>query len=450
MGIRKTTHRGIALLIVLSAIVVMTTLVVDFTYTTNVSYHQAVNERERIQAYYLAKSALSFMFLELKFDKVFRQIVQSQNLGQFLGENANLPLCQQFPLSTALIRAVFLLGQMPGEASAESGEAGEAAEPKSEADEVIEEQHKDVSISQEKSAEEFLQFEGDFDASCVDEGTKINLNGFFDLRTTSAVEGQASPFDQYKLFLLKFLTRPQYELLFEKAGVKASDAVDNIGDWVDQNADAGKLAGRSSGSERAVYDKQELPYTVRNGKLLTLMEAYLIDGVTDDWFGPLMEEFTVYGDGRINVCSANETVVEALIQRYVDSTPGLPPLRLEDKEEMGRLTGAIADACASGASGEQMKQQVVAALTSAIGAVSSGAPATPVPPPPATPAQQGAQGAQTQSQESGFGSYINMQPRFYSLKLTGQIKDTVVRIKAVVDVKEQDPKKWKLMYWRVY
>ncbi len=434
-------RRGVALILVLSALMVLTAMGVEFAYNTNVNYHLASGERDRLQAYYLAKSAFNFMLLELKFDRVFRQVVQQQNLGQYLGENANLPLCQQFPLSTGLIRAVFTGGGaaalMGGEEGAEGGGEEGAGETE---DEALEDMRRDASLAQESSAEEFLQFEGDFDGECIDESTKIDLNGFSGLSTTPTTEGARSPFDQYKDFLFAFLSRPQFDLLFEKADVTVTDVINNIGDWVDPNTDVNELDGRTGGAEQSIYERLEVPYPVRNGKLVTLLETYLIADVVDTWFEPMMEYFTVYGDGKVNVCTASTDVVEGLIRRYQLATPGLPPLRLEDPEEMTRLTDAIAEACASGAFGDQLKSQIVTALNTAIGAAGAETGGT----------EQTQQTGQTQQGgETGFGSYITTESRFFSLKLAGQVMDTTVRVKAVIDVKEQDPTKWKLLYWRV-
>lgn len=436
--ILKRNKKGVALLVVLSAIVVLTSLAVEFSFSSNVSYHLAANERDRLKAYYLARSALGFMMLELKFDRVFRQIVQSQNLGQYLGGSAQLPLCQQFPLSTGLIRAVFTGGEIPGlGATSEEGGEGAAEEETPPAqnpeDEAIEEKRKDVSISQQKSAEEFLEFEGDFDGECYDENTKINLNGFVSQTPAAGEEAATSQVEQYKQFLFRFLSKPQYEDLFKASGVRISDVVNSLGD---------RISGVSSGRKLGKDFSDTGPGQSKRGKLLTLLEAYLIDGVDDDWFAPIMDLFTVYGDGKINICQASEDVIQGVIRRYVDSTPGLPPLRLEDPVEMERLTEAVATGCSSGATGDQLKQQVSAAVTSAIWAVSSGQ----APPPPQAP-QPGAEGG---AQETGFGAFLSSDSRFFSLVLTGQVKNTVVRIKTVMDVRDQDPKKWKYLYWRVY
>lgn len=424
--------KGVALLVVLSAIVVLTTLAVEFSFDTSVSYHLASNERDRLKAYYLARSALGFMLLELKFDRVFRQIVQNQNLGQYLGGSAQLPLCQQFPMSTGLIRAVFTGGEIPGMGGGEEGgdegaPAGAQAPAEEPVDEAIEEKRKEVSISEQKSAEEFLEFEGDFDGECQDENTKINLNlAAAATQPAQGSEAQTSGIEQFKQSLLSLLSKPQYEDLFKESGVRVTDVVNSI---------AGRISGSGPGGQKA----SESAVAQRKGKLFTLLEAYLIDGVDDDWFAPLSDLFTVYGDGKINICTASRDVVEATIRRYVESTPGLPPLRLEDPAEMQRLTDAVDTGCSSGGTGTQLVGQVAQAVDSAIWAVSSGGA-----PPPPSPSQPGG------GQSTGFGTFLSSESRYFSLLLTGQVKDTVVRIRTVMDVKDTDPKKWKILYWRVY
>ncbi len=422
--------KGVALMLVLAAISVLTAVGVEFAYNTSIYYNLAQNELDRLKAYYMAKSAYNFMQLELKFDRLFRQTVQTQNLGQFLGANAQLPLCQQFPLSTGLIRTVFQGGGIEALMGEEGGEeVPEAAE----AEEEIEELQKGVSISQEKGAADFLQFEGDFDGECIDESTKIDLNGFYGLSQVPGAEGAQSPFDQYKQFIFRFLSQPRFRLLFEKADVRVPDVTNNIGDWVDDNGEINDFEGRTGGAEESLYQRDEAPYTVRNGKLITLLETYLIDGVVDTWFAPMMEYFTVYGDGKVNVCTASEEVLEGLIRRYVDSTPDLPPLRLEDPEEMGRLKGAVLEACAQGNSGDQLKTDINNALNVAIGTIAGEQE---------TIAKEATTG--------GFGDYVSTESRYFTLKLAGQVADITVRIKAVLDVKEADPAKWRLVYWRVY
>ncbi|OGQ23371.1 MAG: hypothetical protein A3C46_06150 [Deltaproteobacteria bacterium RIFCSPHIGHO2_02_FULL_44_16] len=412
MLFKRRNERGIALMLVLTAITILTVATVEFAYNTNVTLHLAYNERDRLQAEYLAKSALQFMLLELKYDRIYQQVVQRQNLGQMLGDTANLPLCQQFPLSTGLIRAVFL---------------GEGLEGAPLPDDV----QKAVSLAQEQGAEEFLDFEGDFDAECIDESTKINLNVFATADTTRS-EGRLSPYDQQIQFFIRFLKQESYKNLFEGSDIEIEDIVRNIADWVDPDE---TMYERGS-PETSLYNDKKYP--LRNGKIKTIGEVHYIAGVEDQWFGPLKEQFTIYGDGKINVCAADEEIVKALLRKYIEMTPGLPPLRLDDSEVMERLLKAISEGCSSGAVGEQLPQVISDKVQTAITAEQGNFPDQP---PSVDP---------NQNQGKGFAELLSGVKRFYTLKLHGQVNDTSVHIHTVVDIDNSDPKNWPLLYWKVY
>jgi len=422
------SDKGMALILVLSAVAIMTAMAVEFAYNTNVNYHLARNELDRLKSQYLAMSAYRFMQVELKFDRMFRQVVATQNLGQFLGANANLPLCQQFPMSTALIRAVFMGGDGAADLPPELKQM--------------------VSMAQESEAQEFLKFEGDFDGECFDEATKINLNTFYGLDPMQKVPEGHNAYDKFKVDLMKFFGVEAYREAFEQADVKVTDVVRNIGDWVDTNEVMNELDGVEAGPEMAIYDRQGLRYPIKNGKMTTLDEAYLIDGVVDMWFAPLQKNFTVYGDGGlVNVCTADNIVIQAVIRRYVEGNTALPPIKIDEPETMGKLVDAVLEGCSMGGIGAQLKQQIAQSLDAAIGVAAGTAPE-------GGGTQAG--GTQTGGTQAGgttgggFASLITTEPRFFSLILTGAVGDTTLRIKAVLDIKEADPKKWKLLYWRIY
>jgi hypothetical protein len=57
---------------------------------------------------------------------------------------------------------------------------------------------------------------------------------------------------------------------------------------------------------------------------------------------------------------------------------------------------------------------------------------------------------QQPKQSSSFANMITAESRYYSLKLTGQVGETMVNMKVVLDVKDSDPRKWKTLYYKVY
>src|SRR3990167_10793033 len=62
-------QKGIALLMVLSTIAVLTVAMVELGTNSRINYRMAVHNKERVQAYYLAKSGLNFSKLILKYNK---------------------------------------------------------------------------------------------------------------------------------------------------------------------------------------------------------------------------------------------------------------------------------------------------------------------------------------------------------------------------------------------
>ncbi|MBI4126132.1 MAG: general secretion pathway protein GspK [Deltaproteobacteria bacterium] len=411
-------ERGMALILVLSAITILSVAAVEFAYNTNVAYQLAVGEKNRLQATYLARSAFEFMRLELKYDRVFRQIVQQQGLGQMLGDTAQMPLCQQFPLSTGLVRMVFLGGGVEGEA-------------------IPEDVKRMVSMSEEEQASSFLDFEGDFDATCIDEATKFNLNTFSTMNPDqTAAEGQLNSYWQYRLALVQFLKNPKYAALFELADVTPEDAVRNIADWIDPNDMIDESPGRTGGPEGSLYERAGMTYQVKNGKLLSLAEAYQIVGVSDDWYSELKNNFTVYGDGKVNICSSERPVIEAVIRRYVGSMTNPPPIRLEDPEVMDRLVQAVGTGCQTAAGGDQQVQAVSASLTAALNPATEGG----------TQGQVGGRGGV----DRGLQQLITGSTRFFTLTMTGQVDQTTVKMTAVVDTQNANATQWPVLYWKVY
>lgn len=61
-------ERGVALLVVLLAIVLLTVVVVEFTYSTQVETHVALSSRNALQAYYLARSGVNIAEALLIYD----------------------------------------------------------------------------------------------------------------------------------------------------------------------------------------------------------------------------------------------------------------------------------------------------------------------------------------------------------------------------------------------
>ncbi len=428
MGISFVKNsRGVALMLVIASIFLLSTIISQFAFDSQIQFDLASNERDRLQAYYLAKSSLSFMKLEIKFDRMFREIVRKQGLQKFIGDQANQPLCQLFPISTGMLRTVFTPGGLAGMMGTNTGDGDDQ---ETAVDEGVEKLQKQVSLSQEKDAMAFLDFEGDFSGECVDIATRINLNYLAVLSHSAVQEDEISPFNAYKKFITEFLEKKQYKLLFKKSGTTPSEVVDNIGDWIDGNTSIERLAGGGGGAERSLYDQLNAEYVVRDGLLLSMDELYLIDGVSDIWLEPLRNQLTIYGTGKINICTASDEIIESLIIRYVSSNSDLPSVRLDDKEQVDKIIEKVLEACADGLD-KGLGQRAETNLMDAIGANKQ-------------------QITAKSSKKESFASYITHESQLFGLTLIGEVGDIQVRIEVVLDVSDKKPEKWRAIYWKVF
>ncbi|MFH1867810.1 MAG: hypothetical protein ABH843_02450 [Candidatus Omnitrophota bacterium] len=67
------------------------------------------------------------------------------------------------------------------------------------------------------------------------------------------------------------------------------------------------------GAEDAYYQGASPPYHCKNFLFDNIYELYLVRGVTSDMFTLLKEYITVYGEGKVNINTAGETVLNALM-----------------------------------------------------------------------------------------------------------------------------------------
>lgn len=430
-------ERGMAVMMVLGITTILAGLASQFAFQSHVAMRLAEGELQHLQAEYLARSAVNFLKLEIVKEKQLKSVIQQLSKGSI---NPKVPLCRQFPLSTALLRGFFAV-PAAGEAAAENKtdeDSGAPAEKVGSGKEI-------VTSFDTAAAAKFLHFTGDFSAECEDEAAKFNLNGFFGLKPDEVTIGGLNAYDRYKVTLLGFLLTPDARPLFgddAEAPAKAAEVVRNIADWVDANDQVNQSPGAAGGSEQDAYRERDGNFRTRNGKMLTLDEAYLIAGVSDEWFTPLRKYFTVYGGAKINICTADQRVVEALLTSYAANNPRIPDITADTQELLTAAVEQVAIDCTG-------MNPSVAAVTQDVEAILMGGSGPSADVPIAT--GTGTAGAATAG--GGLAELITIDTGVLRLVGTGQVpgsggREMAVRIEAVVDTKETDPKKWKMLYWR--
>ncbi|HEY3445713.1 MAG TPA: type II secretion system minor pseudopilin GspK [Myxococcales bacterium] len=295
-------QRGIALVMVLGSVAILTAVAIEFQYQSNVDLQLAVNARDELRADYLARSSVNMSRLLLRFQRQLDG--QTASLGPALaalgmgggGGGINLRLWEIIPIDCNLFN--MLLGG--GKSGAEAGATSDAPR----FGEGLGELPVDgaLSLKGEKAVlRSFGDFDGCFSASINDEEQKINLN---------RLNGGAATGRPPMLQALITFADPRFEFVFEKAdanGVKmtAQETIIAIHDWIDERDTQASLNLTSAGDpypdgfgdeNRNYASRYPFRYRSKNAALDTLDELYQVDGVSDLFMAAFRDRITVYPD----------------------------------------------------------------------------------------------------------------------------------------------------------
>ena len=283
-------QKGVAILMAVFCVVMITYIVNEVTYDSNIEYAihaQAVN---RLKAYYAARSGLEMSLLRIK---IYKKI-QTQ-FGKQLGGNAGmLNLIWSFPLSWPPV--------LP--------EGTSSVEKENIQDKVKE-----------------AKMDSGFNATIFDEGSKLDLN---DLASPSKVIRDLTKKQLLAIFSQKMELDQNWAR--EHQDFKYEELVNNIIDWVD--ADKESLNG---GDEHHLYSDKQENYPP-NRAFRSLDELRLVAGMKDDYFNLLEPLVTVYGAKSINPNTAPKEVLQALDKTITDEVIAEVIKRRDNPKEGGFFT----------------------------------------------------------------------------------------------------------------
>jgi general secretion pathway protein K len=117
---------------------------------------------------------------------------------------------------------------------------------------------------------------------------------------------------------LNTATVHEMQILFSELDIEnAHQIASSIVDWADQDETTS-----FDGAEDDYYASLATPYHCKNAPLSVIEELPLIKGMDEDKFKKIKPFVTVYGDGKININTASETVLRSLLisRGSLDST----------------------------------------------------------------------------------------------------------------------------------
>jgi type II secretory pathway component PulK len=270
---RVKENRGVALMVVLTGIAVLTAFSTEFAYRSRVDIKVASNLEKRVQAYFHARSAMEIVRLVLTSQKFVDQATKAFG-GGIGGRNFEL---WRFACKFAEIFSNASLNILGLDLASLKDQPG-------------------IGVGQ-----------GGFYCKIEPEDARVNLNA------SGNVNERRSMFT--KLYaLLKGQVDPDYNGGDDR---KAMELILNIMDWTDPDNDRTELDSNgnfilgSGGDENAGYSK--FRYKAKNAKMDTVDEALLVEGMTDDIFCKLRDNFTVYNTEKININEAHPLLIRSLV-----------------------------------------------------------------------------------------------------------------------------------------
>lgn len=405
----RRERKGIAILVVIAALMIMTVLITELVYASRVRYMVAIHERDRVQAYWLARSGVNMHQLILLANKEISNNPQiKQGLEMFgMGgtfEFWSIPFVQN--MNTGLLRMLLTGG---GDIDSVDDDVVEEFEKTGRFEGDEEEQSSSIFNDRD-----FLAFEGDFSSEISDHESKVNIN-YFAVETnatgTPPTTAQESPTGQ---FLFALMSKEDDLTWFRQRNIDPWEVIGNLKDWVDQ--DTVRSGGRG-GYEDTLYNTLDPPYLTKNAPFDSMDEIRLVAGWEGEVCDRYCDKLSIYGNeqGQINMNTMDDTFILALVNHCVE---GGTPLRLQQIQDgMQRLQ----DTWLLGRPTYEKPEELVRDLVNV---------------------------AQFPVNQDCAKNKLTTKSQVFTVQSTGLVGTSEVTIEAVFDF-SGNTREGKLMYWRV-
>lgn len=297
----RSSRAGVALLLVVTSILLLTVLVTEIVHGATVRMRMAAQHRDEVKAEALAATGVQLYRLVLMASKQIGKNPMIQQVAPLLGINGD-SLWQMVPyFNTNLMRMVFVTGgDLEVDQAFAMYEGG-----------LTDDQEARSREGSTKTRHAFLDFDGDFSASIEDEARFVfvgnlraaTLGDLLELEATRQLQGLMSGEEDRRWF--------------NDQGIEPLELIANLVDWTDSD-DTRLYQG---GNEDAPYASLDSPYRPKNAPFDSLAEIRLVDGWhLDEVWERVGRHVTIYGEGKINVNTADRRVLHALLTAHADGS----------------------------------------------------------------------------------------------------------------------------------
>lgn len=301
----RAERRGVALVIVLASISILTVLLAELQDEASSESAAAIADRDALRAEYAARSAVNLSRLLIATEPTIRTAL-APILMMAMGGSTQVPVWE---FADQILGAFNDKGGADSFASLSGFDLGGGRN---------------------------LGMKGArFEIVVADEDSKINLN--------VAARGDAITQNRTGMELLGLMTGEQFNPLFENRDPDGqfSDRTavcSALVDWADSDenmytCDPRNAQAQATTAEDTFYQLLRTPYRRKNAAYDSLEELHLVRGVSEDFFAtfvdpdpsnPKKRPLTVWGQGAININNANAQTMLSLICGFAIQNPPQP------------------------------------------------------------------------------------------------------------------------------
>ena len=339
---RDRRARGVALIITVISITLLTVVATEFAYNTRVDLQLAANQRDEVRAYYMARSGVGLGRLLLRFQKQVNGM-QIPNLGGLLAglTGGGAPPGGAQPAASSMNIQLWKLARvdchmLKGLVQSDGAGKGEEAAAPKDSNFAMEdgEDGEPAEFSAQPIKRSFGGFEGCFLATISDEEEKLNVH---------RLSGLATDVLPTAARMLDMFGDKRFEFIFNRddanrVRVTPPEVVIALRDWVDENevesairlTDPVNPIGDAFSDEGRHYDRFDPRYEPKNARFDSLDELYRVHGVTDMFMAAFRDRLTVYPDvnRKPNINTDDPLMMYMAILSVAD--PARPDPRLQD------------------------------------------------------------------------------------------------------------------------
>lgn len=292
-------QRGVALLLALVTITILSAAVVEFSYQNRVNLALASNQRDQLKAYFLARSAvnISKLLLSFQFALSSESSETEDDMGKLIGRamrRSNFQMYQYIDLMMGPFNSGKIESPIGGISLSDTGVEG------------------------------FGDFTGEMSVDVVPEEGRFDVNAF---AKATVDEGDLMQF-------CALILDPQYDPIFEQKDSRGTlldraEIMARIIDYID--ADETSIVLRNDCTIEGSAGDEMSPYegvgTRRNNepanhRLTHLQELRKIPGVGEDFMRAFGGQLTVYPVGKPNINVAQAPVFYSVLCRNVELVSG--------------------------------------------------------------------------------------------------------------------------------